>query len=98
MVVKKYSNDWQTVSRKLKKQYNYQCQSCGKQCYKPGEIPKEQPRSHWTANVLQAHHKNYNSLDNSLDNLTVLCSACHLHTHSLNKYSSYSKGQLSLEF
>lgn len=91
----KYPKDWKKIALSVKEAANWQCQYCGKKCYKPGERPEHLTRSEWTANILQVHHRNYDPSVNELSNLQCACSACHLNLHR-SKVSPVSPGQLSL--
>ena len=96
MATGKYPKNWKMLALSIKIQSDYLCKICDKQCYRPGEIPKDQPRSYWTGNVLQVHHRNFDRSDNRLSNLIPICSECHLRIHATSKYSDVSEGQLSL--
>ena len=61
-----YSKTWSKISKHMKEQKNWQCQSCfgdfsGKECRK----------------FLHTHHINADKTDNKLENLKVLCIKCH---------------------
>ena len=90
-----YPDNWNDLAKSIKKAANWQCQCCGKQCYKPGQRPKNLTRTEWTANILQVHHKNHDCQDNRLSNLLAVCAFCHLNLHR-SRYSPVSEGQLSL--
>ncbi len=92
---KRYPDNWKELALTMKKLVNYECQCCGKRCYKPGERPENLTRSEWTANILQVHHRDFNCSNNRSSNLIALCSACHLNVHR-SRYSDVSPGQLSL--
>lgn len=62
----KYTTNWSTISRKYKDSRNWTCQKC---CVYLGR--KEHRR------LLQVHHINRNSMDNSSGNLIALCLQCH---------------------
>jgi 5-methylcytosine-specific restriction endonuclease McrA len=57
------------------KRANEVCEECGKQLVYENRGPEG--RGCW-----QAHHKNGDNSDNSLDNCQILCSDCHKKTHS----------------
>ena len=90
-----YPDNWNTIALSVKEAANWQCQCCGKKCYRPGERPKDLTRSEWTADILQVHHRNHDTTDNRQSNLLSVCAACHLSLHR-SRYSSVSEGQLSL--
>lgn len=91
-----YPDNWKELALSVKQAAKWRCQCCGKKCYEPGERPEDLPRSQWTADILQVHHKNHDTMDNRLTNLISVCAACHLGLHRGGKYSSVSEGQLSL--
>ena len=76
-----YSDDWKEIALKVKEASQWQCQCCGKKCYRPGERSSNLTRSEWTADILQVHHKNHDTRDNRLSNLLSVCAACHLNLH-----------------
>ena len=90
-----YPDDWKLLTLRVKESANWQCECCGKHCYRPGEKPENLTRSEWTADILQVHHLNHNTTDNQLSNLQAVCASCHLSLHR-GKYSPVSEGQLSL--
>ena len=47
-------------------------------------------------NPLTVHHKDYNPANNHLDNLVVLCAACHLRHQAYEKVSPYVKEQICI--
>lgn len=59
-----YTNDWAVVSKKVRQQYNYQCQHCGLDLQEHKQL-------------LHVHHINGVKSDNSAGNLTPLCCDCH---------------------
>ena len=90
-----YPDNWKELTLIVKEAANWQCQCCGKRCYKPGEKPEHLTRSQWTANTLQVHHRNHDPSQNQLSNLQAVCAACHLDLHR-SRYSPVSEGQLKL--
>ncbi len=90
-----YPDNWKELALIVKENSNWCCSCCGKQCYRPGEIPENLTRSEWTANILQVHHRNHDPSQNQFSNLQAVCSACHLDLHR-SRYSPVSPGQLSL--
>ena len=90
-----YPDNWKAITLEVKEAADYQCQCCGKRCYKPGERPEGLSRSQWTADILQVHHRNHNIKDNRLSNLLSVCAACHLGLHR-TRLSPVSEGQLKL--
>lgn len=91
-----YPNDWNTIALSVKEASDWRCGCCGKQCYRPGERPKDLSRSQWTAHTLQVHHRNRDPKDNRLSNLLSLCAVCHLNLHRGGQHHTVCKGQLSL--
>lgn len=59
-----YTKDWETVSKRIRGKFNYQCQQCGVDL-------SQHKRS------LHVHHINGVKSDNSDSNLTPLCCDCH---------------------
>ena len=90
-----YPRNWKTITKEVKEVAGWQCQCCGKKCYKPGERPKNLTRREWTADILQVHHRNHDTQNNQFSNLQAVCAACHLNLHR-DRYSSVSPGQLKL--
>lgn len=90
-----YPRNWKTIASEVKEAAGWQCQCCGKRCYKPGERPENLTRREWTADILQVHHKNHDTSDNRLSNLMSVCAACHLGFHR-SRFSPVSEGQLKL--
>jgi hypothetical protein len=84
-----------SLALKVKEAAGWQCQCCGKKCYKPGEKLEELTRSEWTADILQVHHRNHDPSQNQISHLQAVCAACHLNLHR-SRYRSVSPGQLSL--
>jgi hypothetical protein len=70
----KYPEDWDKISRDMKKRYNYKCQDndCPNKGYSFISRPKE----------LHVHHINSNKGDVSASNLIILCEYCHQKKHS----------------
>lgn len=60
-----YSQNWAKLSKEIRQQRGYQCESCG-ESYKQDE-----------SRFLHVHHRNGLKNDNRGTNLTVLCIACH---------------------
>ena len=88
-----YPDNWKEIATRVKEAARWQCQCCGKKCYRPGERPDNLTRSEWTGAILQVHHRNHNPEDNRLSNLMSVCAACHLNLHR-SPYSPVSPGQL----
>ena len=64
-----YTDDWAIVSRRVREEYNYQCQECGINLYKH-------------KNLCHTHHINGVKSDNNRSNLRVLCADCHRKAHN----------------
>ena len=43
----RYPDNWTSLALKVKEAADWQCQCCGKRCYKPGEKPEDLTRSQW---------------------------------------------------
>ena len=65
----RYPDNWTDLALKVKEAAEWKCQCCGHVCYRPGERPGGKPRSEWTADILQVHHRNHKPEDNRLENL-----------------------------
>lgn len=59
-----YTKDWESVSKKVRERFNYQCQQCGLDLIQHKRL-------------LHVHHINGVKSDNSISNLTPLCCDCH---------------------
>lgn len=68
----KYPDDWPDIAAAIKEAVGWQCQVCGKQCYRPGEKVLK------TQNVLTVAHINHVESDCRPENLVAACSVCHL--------------------
>lgn len=64
-----------TLKHRLFKEkiFNEKCYSCGLETWLNTKIP------------LELHHKDNNHLNNSLDNLLIVCPNCHAHLHKLDR-------------
>jgi predicted HNH restriction endonuclease len=95
-LVHDYPSNWKELTITIKNSADWKCQKCGKVCIKPGDkIPDGWTKSLRHAHKLQVHHWDRNPANNSVSNLAVLCSGCHLFYH--NKWrGNISPGQLSL--
>lgn len=63
-----YTRDWEQVSRKVREQHEYTCESCGLKIDTP-----------FDRRYIQVHHANGDKLNNSESNLRCLCLFCHAH-------------------
>lgn len=63
-----YSNDWPSISERMRERKNWKCEICG--------ADYSQDRGN-----LHVHHRNENKRDNRLSNLSVLCRHCHQKMH-----------------
>ena len=68
----RYPADWKAIARQVKEKAGWRCQSCGKQCRKPGEPLDTHQRT------LTVHHIDHCPENCSPDNLIALCAPCHL--------------------
>ncbi len=59
-----YTDDWDSISKKVREKYKYHCQQCGVDL-----------NAH--KRLLHVHHINGVKSDNSVQNLTPLCGDCH---------------------
>lgn len=65
----RYHQEWETLSRYIRKLFNHHCAKCGQDCNIPNGSKHE---------VLQVHHIDENPGNNAIENLIPLCSRCHL--------------------
>jgi predicted HNH restriction endonuclease len=92
-VILRIGQSYQTI---LKRRANWQCTRCGRVCIKSGDkMPDNWTKSQRHAHKLQVHHWDRNPANNTVTNLAVLCSGCHLFYHSRGR-GNIHKGQLSL--
>lgn len=68
----KYPPDWDAIAKAIKEAADWRCESCGKQCRRPGE-PFDNHR-----NTLTVAHINHVESDCREENLVALCAPCHL--------------------
>ena len=68
----KYPDDWEQIALAIKEAAGWKCESCGKQCRKPGE-PFDTHRR-----TLTVAHINHTEADCREENLVALCAGCHL--------------------
>lgn len=90
-----YPKNWTEIALAVKESVEWKCSKCGRQCYKKGQFPSDWTISKRKAYTLQVHQWNRDPSDNRLENLTVLCSGCHLSYHQGGR-SNVSPGQLEL--
>ena len=67
-----YPADWDKIARQVKEEADWICQTCGQQCYRPGEKVAA------TRFVLTVHPRDHDPRNNDPDNLVALCTPCHL--------------------
>ena len=67
----KYPDDWEAISKRIRKRENNRCKFCGAENYKPHPITGSDV-------VLTVAHLNHDVADNSDENLAALCQRCHL--------------------
>ena len=75
----KYPDDWKEIAFEIKEATGWKCQSCGKQCYRPGEPYKN------TQHVLTVAHINHVESDCRPENLVAACAVCHLRYDAMRK-------------
>lgn len=72
MEKERYPGNWKDLAFAVKEAAGWKCQSCGKQCRKPGEKLDSHVRT------LTVHHINHMPEDCRRENLIALCAPCHL--------------------
>jgi predicted HNH restriction endonuclease len=92
----RYPSNWSEIATAIKEKARWRCQHCGRQCYRPGEKPKDLTRSEWTTLTLSVHHSNRDPADNRAENLIPLCTPCHLASHA-GRRGNITPGQLSFD-
>lgn len=68
----RYPPDWERIAREVKDAAGWRCESCGKQCRKPGE-PFDTHRR-----TLTVAHLDHDPANCSRGNLMAMCAPCHL--------------------
>lgn len=68
----RYPKNWKQIAFGIKEAAGWKCQSCGKQCRRPGE-PFDTHR-----NTLTVAHLNHIPEDIRSENLKAMCAPCHL--------------------
>ena len=90
-----YPENWNEIAFSIKEEAGWCCSKCGMQCICPSEDVSVLTTSERRARTLQVHHWNRDPSDNRTENLSAMCSGCHLSYHYLG-HSNVSPGQLSL--
>lgn len=91
-----YPDNWPEIAKRVKEAARWQCQQCGRQCYRPGEPCPDRSR------ILTVHHINHIPSDCSPDNLIALCAPCHLradaqhHARNARRTRAAKTGQMFL--
>lgn len=67
-----YPDNWDEIALRIKENAGWICQSCGKQCRRPGEPFDTHKRT------LTVAHLNHEPGDCRKENLKALCAPCHL--------------------
>ncbi len=67
-----YPADWEEIATAIKEAAGWRCQTCGKQCRRPGE-PFDTHRR-----TLTVAHRNHTPGDCRPENLIAECAPCHL--------------------
>ncbi|MCC5653783.1 HNH endonuclease [Nostoc sp. XA013] len=91
----RYPENWSDIALEVKQSVGWRCSKCGLQCIRPGDDTSELSRSLRMALTLTVHHFNFLPEDNRRENLSALCTACHLSFHNRRR-GNVSPGQLSL--
>ena len=68
-----YPDDWDAIALSVKEEQDYVCAGCGVQCYRPGDECETM-----TLVMSVSHYPDPTPSNVSRDNLTGLCSRCHL--------------------
>lgn len=96
-----YPPNWEEIATAVKEAAGWRCQTCGRQCRRPGE-PFDSHRRTLTV----AHWPDPDPMNCSRDNLLALCPACHnrldapirrQHAAQTRRESLERAGQLPLE-
>lgn len=66
-----YPENWDEIALEVKVEAEWQCECCGKQCRRPGELFDTHKRT------LTVAHINHKKLDCRPGNLQALCAPCH---------------------
>jgi len=81
----KYPENWDIIRKIIYKRDNWICQECGIKCG-----TKQDNRR------IQCHHIDYNTRNNTADNLITLCASCHAKTnYSRNNWITYYQLRMS---
>lgn len=70
-----YPKNWKEIAAAKKEAAGWKCESCGKQCRKPGE------KFDTHARTLTVHHIDGDPGNCRPENLAALCAGCHLKAH-----------------
>jgi hypothetical protein len=91
---RKYPNNWKEIAMAVKTEADWQCECCGKQCRRPGEVFDTHKR---TATVA---HCNHDEMDCRPENLACMCAPCHLRYdsahHAQTRRKRKNKNQLRM--
>lgn len=94
-----YPDDWDSVATTIKEACDWQCQQCGKQCRRPGEV-----WDGWVNTLTVAHY--YGDYDAPAAFCVALCAPCHLNHDAPfswlsrqrnERFRRYMAGQLELK-
>lgn len=67
-----YPPNWKEIALEVKNEADWKCETCGKQCRRPGEPFDTQRRT------LTVSHKDHTPANCERGNLQALCAPCHL--------------------
>lgn len=93
-----YPKNWDQIAFAIKREANWTCQKCGKQCLEAYQEIEEWKRDRRQRAIytLTVHHIDHIRSNCDRQNLVALCSVCHLRQRSQDRKYGTRTGQLSL--
>lgn len=91
-----YPDDWEAIAADVKELAGWRCQTCGRQCRRPGEAFVTH------RDTLTVAHRDNNPANCSPSNLIAECAPCHLrrdakhHASNARKTRERKGGQMTL--